>query len=363
VIHQIMKTQFRYQNLGIYRLLLAIMVAFSHFSQAGFGPKGLEDLVRPFQPGALGVYAFFVVSGYIITSAYDQFYTGRTKAFFINRFMRIYPPFLFAFLVSYAAHAGASLLGLAHFSDSVLALRTILRNLLSVFDPSVPAATENYYLFVRYVWAIVIELEFYVVAGIVFWTSFKTGRHAGMVLKAVTVVFVIAWLVSIQVWPWPPQLLGFGPLFLFGSVWYFFTRAPNPERPPNHWLAPFALITFAMAIAAFFLSMLSVTAPGAITSTICFALLIASFCRLTTTRPLELKQRKVDAVLGDLSYPVYLNHYVVELAFHYGVRAQSAGAVVLAMIATLLLSAVAAFAVERGTRRLRDRFRGQPLVR
>lgn len=358
-----MSTRFRYQNLGAYRLILAILVALSHFSQADIGPVGFDKLIRPFQPGAIGVYSFFVVSGYIITSAYDQFYTGRTKAFFVNRFMRIYPPFLFAFFISYAAHAGASLLSLASFGESVLGLKTIFRNLLSVVDPSVPVAKEGYYLFVRYVWAIVIELQFYIVAGITFWASFVSGRHAITVQRAVTIVIIVAWFICLQIWPWPPQVLGFAPLFLFGSIWYFYTRQLSPGETRSRWLAPFAAGTFAMTVTAFFISMVSVTAPGAVTSSICFAILLAIFCWLTSTRPLELRLRRLDASLGDLSYPVYLNHYVVEVAFKYAIGMHNFFSLLLAMAATFLLSAVAAVLVEGGTRRIRDRFRGQPLVR
>ena len=348
-----MSTQFRYQNLGSYRLVLALMVAFSHFLHAGIGPDGLAELVRPFQLGALGVYAFFVVSGYIIASACDQFYTGRTRAFFINRFMRIYPPFLLALGISYLIHFGLNHFDgiafghntAADFREGGLSLKTLVRNLFSVFDRRVAVGANGYYLLVSYVWAIVIELQFYVVAGFTFWASSRVGRDAGAVLRAATAFFVVAWLICIQIWPWPPQLLGFGPLFLFGSVWYFFTRDPSSGQVRNRWLAPFAVITFVMAVTSFFIAMLSVTAPGALESSLCFALLIASFCWLTTTRPLQLQHRRLDAMLGDLSYPVYLNHYVVEVGFRYAVGIHSAGAVLAAMLATLLLSVIASLRV------------------
>ncbi|HTV40269.1 MAG TPA: acyltransferase [Candidatus Sulfotelmatobacter sp.] len=64
---------------------------------AGFGAPKLFLLLLPLSYGFAGVSIFFVVSGFCIHLSFHQHPDWR--AFFIRRFFRIYPPYLFALLL------------------------------------------------------------------------------------------------------------------------------------------------------------------------------------------------------------------------------------------------------------------------
>ncbi|MDX1429000.1 MAG: hypothetical protein R3282_01880, partial [Rhodothermales bacterium] len=74
-----------YRLFGGYRLSLATMVLLSH--SPGFLPAWMIDLSL----GNVGVFSFFVLSGFVIAEALDVFYRGNVRGFAINRFLKIYP--------------------------------------------------------------------------------------------------------------------------------------------------------------------------------------------------------------------------------------------------------------------------------
>jgi len=66
---------------GIYRLILACMVALSHF--------GL--VIAGFNPGQWAVLSFYVLSGFLMEKQFHKL--GKTSAFYMDRLLRIYPLF------------------------------------------------------------------------------------------------------------------------------------------------------------------------------------------------------------------------------------------------------------------------------
>jgi peptidoglycan/LPS O-acetylase OafA/YrhL len=63
---------------GTFRTILAALVVLQHFSPA--------RLV-----GSMAVFAFFTLSGFLMTMLMDTTYRGRPEAFALNRFLRLYP--------------------------------------------------------------------------------------------------------------------------------------------------------------------------------------------------------------------------------------------------------------------------------
>ena len=63
---------------GAYRTLLAIIVVATHFG-------GMDG------SGLVAVFAFFFLSGFLMTLIVNGPYQGRPRAFLINRFLRLYP--------------------------------------------------------------------------------------------------------------------------------------------------------------------------------------------------------------------------------------------------------------------------------
>ena len=74
---------------GTYRLLLACLVALSHF--------GLN--IIGYNPGQTAVLSFYVLSGFLMEHLYHKL--GTVRGFYTDRFLRIYP--LFAVILLFAA--------------------------------------------------------------------------------------------------------------------------------------------------------------------------------------------------------------------------------------------------------------------
>jgi len=69
--------------MGIIRTLLAISVLITH-SQPIFEIFLLN--------GDLAVTLFFIISGFLISLAFEKKYKRNLAAFYINRVLRVYPP-------------------------------------------------------------------------------------------------------------------------------------------------------------------------------------------------------------------------------------------------------------------------------
>jgi len=89
--------------MGFYRLFLAYLVALSH---AGVKWDGVN-------PGIVACISFFMLSGYVMTALIDRHYAAfdRIGAFYLDRALRLYPQFLFYSLATILA---AEAFGLRH---------------------------------------------------------------------------------------------------------------------------------------------------------------------------------------------------------------------------------------------------------
>jgi peptidoglycan/LPS O-acetylase OafA/YrhL len=361
------RNDYSYKFFGTFRLLLAITVVVSHL-QANFSPPWIREILTPLGIGNIGVVMFFVLSGYVISEALTVFYAGRLKKFLVNRCLRILPPFILALLFSYAIHLVCYGLELPIYEFqnsqqwlSSLNLRQISINFLSVFDFRIPAARENYHLYVRYIWAVVTEVQFYVAAGLLFWIgrSLVAEPFARRQLFVIC-VFITAglYLLSIVI-KFPPvfKLIEFSPYFLMGVCFFYLNRdATNKSLGILH-------VCTALALALSFVCFARYTKYN-LFALLAFGFSMLCFVRLasykTTAKPLL---RKVDSFLGDLSYPVYLNHGSVEVLLYGFFQGISMLVVWLGVALSLVVSWVLNSVIEPITRELRDRIRGQVLVR
>ena len=227
----LVRNEYHYRFFGTFRLLLALTVVVSHL-QAVFAPPSLRVILTPLAIGNIGVVMFFVVSGYVISEALTVFYSGRPKEFLTNRTLRIFPPYILALLFSLTVHAIICYLGFPiqgfQLSAEWLALnspRTILYNFLAVFDFRIPAGREDYYLYVRYIWAVVIEFQFYVSAGLLFWLSrlLVAERRRLFVFLVFLTVGLYGLSIIVQL---PPalKLIEFSPYFLTGICLFYLNR-------------------------------------------------------------------------------------------------------------------------------------------
>jgi peptidoglycan/LPS O-acetylase OafA/YrhL len=85
----------RKNSFDFIRLLAAVFVVFSHsFALTGF----IEPHLGTFSLGALGVWIFFILSGYLISKSWDQY--PRFNVFFAKRILRIFPGLIMAIVLT-----------------------------------------------------------------------------------------------------------------------------------------------------------------------------------------------------------------------------------------------------------------------
>lgn len=330
-----------YHPFGTFRLALALLVVISH--ARGMGGPSIESALEPWGVGNIGVMAFFVISGFIITEAIHRFYWGRIDAFLSNRLLRLLPPYFFALLLSVAIHA-AFKLGPPHAFDLAnLSVQPLL--------PLIPAPPANSYSFVRYIWAVEVEFYFYLIyaALIVAYCHFRP--------TAAVAATIIGLLILAAV---PAHFSGRRTLWIFAMLPYFAAGAflywLALERAS---LAVYGLILSAVLSTHHFLSYTGKTlhSIGALAVLLGLCCLIIP---LWSTR-ISASWKVFDQRLGDLSYPLYLNHFAIVTAFYALWPSRGPGSIMISIAASIAVSWIATVIVEPLTRSARDRRRGTQL--
>lgn len=173
----------RQNNFDLIRLFAATQVLLQH-SYIHFGVGSDSLLLRLLAP-LPGVPIFFVISGYLISAAWER--NPDVLAFLRNRFLRIYPGLWVCFLVSLASVFLLSnpAFELEHFLVWVLAQLTMGQFYNPDFLRFYGVGSLNGSL-----WSIPVELQFYLVLPAVYWT-FNAVRWSRKVLAASFVVLVL----------------------------------------------------------------------------------------------------------------------------------------------------------------------------
>jgi peptidoglycan/LPS O-acetylase OafA/YrhL len=329
------------------------MVVVSH--SALLGGKPIYDVVQPWGFGNIAVMVFFVLSGYIIAEALGSFYAGRVGAFLLNRALRIVPPYLTALLVSVLVHywlysAGRlSLIDYATLPVGMLSRQNILHNAVAIawvypltyFEPIPP------YLFVRYLWAVRVEVHFYIAAAVIY------SWQRRSILPLAFLFFAAWWAVAFMTGRGNIYYFMFAPHFLLGvSLRYLYRGYPA---------ARFAVtVSFILAL-IHYANYVGRNAEALIAApTVLYALFVVGVFVLANVR-VGAAARRIDRWLGDLSYPVYLNHYVVTIAVMSLVRARNVWVFLMCIPLSLAASWLVAQLTEPLTRGMRTRIRGVAL--
>jgi peptidoglycan/LPS O-acetylase OafA/YrhL len=300
---------------GTYRLILACLVALSHY--------GL--IVAGFNPGQWAVLSFYVVSGYLMECQFHRLSTCRL--FYADRFLRIYPLFVTVLLLS---------LLLAH-----LSLPVILGN-CSLFP-------LNYYAFsgipiiVGLSWSLACEAHFYLLVPLLACASIKSVRW--IALCSMGVFLVSPFLPHTAFWAYeglPGILFAFLSGILIKRKDWFFLR----------WV----WICFAGLLAAFAYSKFGhLGLPTGIHINVCVGYLVA----LPVVSWLASLSPKVrwDQQLGLLSYPLFLAHGLVR---DFVSRHFPHVPMLLLLVLAIAASGLLVILVERPVDRIRYKIRTGP---
>ncbi|MCG2633047.1 acyltransferase [Bradyrhizobium sp. WYCCWR 13023] len=363
-----------YRAFGGFRFALALTVVLSHTWFLTFSER---NFIQDIGIGNFAVMGFFVLSGYIISEAVDAFYANRAGAFTANRLLRLVPPYWAAAVVSIAVHWTVTRYGTLKLPDYETPPEVMFsaRNFLVQITAIIPVFNFNqflprieWYYFVRFAWAIFVEFVFYfsIAICISLWpiakrfVSLRTYL-AICAMGAIAVHGVNEFVHHLH------TSFAFIPYFVLGASLYWATS----KRERLAWAiagACYLLIAFHFtrytqgqlsAYADWWSGMRKpvVLVPTVIMLAIPLIMLWLSEIELTD------RSKLTDSALGDLTYPVYLNHYAVLVAIYSFVAVRSVAAQIAAIVVSLVLSWLLHQAIEAPMSSLRDRLRGKSLIK
>lgn len=348
-----------YRPLGIFRFVLALLVVAQHFTN--FAPQSFQQAVIPLGLGSIAVLVFFAVSGFVIAEAIEGHYRGRAGAFLVNRAIRIFPPLLAATTLTLLVIALLLLGGpFRHFemhstemiTRDVLGLGNVIGNYLQVLPGAAKLGFGMDYSMISVVWSIRTELMFYLVMAVIMLVPVRNYRQALAVagIGALAVHYVAALTNA------GPETLRLIPFFVYGIAVYYALNGSLTGLALSvlTWvLSLIALVEIGDQLPPMVRDMFGPFAmPARVIILGALLALIPALCRIKLPRTLPL-----DRYLGDLSYPLYLNHAVIMIVVGAVLPQAGWGGFALAVAAALALSVVMYRFIEPGLNTLRARVR------
>lgn len=360
------------------RFFAAMFVLAMHFSDYFIFPEFIQPLIRM---GGIGVTYFFILSGFVLYYSYGKkFEQGFSKLdlknFFIARFFRIYPAYLLALLLVTVVH---------FFARDIFGLKSILSPdlftswLINLFAlQSLTASTLAHMYWNAPSWSISTEFAFYLIFP--FFLRYFSSRFNSIFLMIVGVVlFILTWslLRTLVVFGgfagWFDKLVWIDYVsdrhFLW-RIWEFFVGIfvakiyflskdgfLTSEKKRNSIIISSVFLVFLIAYypwpASEMSHLLERVFRLSLFNVIPFAFIIIA---LASGRNFlsPLLENKNLIFLGEISYSIYIYHWIFWLILQYGKDAgQQASAILVAgcVLATMVVSAVSFVFFETPMRR------------
>lgn len=275
---------------GTYRTALAILVVAGHL-----GP------VR--NVGAYAVFAFYVLSGYLMTAILHKDYgysLGGVGRYALNRVLRIFPMYWLALLLSLGLIAllGESAARAYHAEMGLVLSNTdIARNLLLVLSSSTPTR------WVPPAWALTVELFFYALIGL------GLSRWAWLTLAwlACSLIYTAYLVVGSASFSYRYFPLAAASLpFATGAAVYHLRAMCNKHQA---WRPPARLMWWLLTLFAANITLAAAGSPLALGAQFYCNIVLAAGMTWSLADWRADPFRSVDTMLGNLSYPTYLLHY------------------------------------------------------
>lgn len=283
--------------LGAYRFFLALMVVAQH---AG-GARGA---------GGFAVFAFFVLSGYLMTHVMHGTYgytLGGFANFAVNRFLRIYPLYWLACLLAVAILFTANNETVARVAGG-MGIPNSPENLLA--NLSLVLSNKTYPLLITPAWTLAVEVLFYLLIGL----GISKTRTGTVVWLGVGAIYaLLANLMNLggdftYFSPFSASLpFAVGALVFHCRGWA--AKLPHRLRTPR--------ACALLAVMQLVLWWASQAASDAVryevflyVSVVLNAVTLAALLGLKPGTALSARR---DARLGKLSYPIYLTHTALTL--------------------------------------------------
>lgn len=292
-----MKIHSKNYNIEYLRFILSFVVVIYHF--IWYGPRSGEIASIVTQSPDWVVYGRFAVSAFFIISGYVISYSTQGKnwgEFLASRVSRLYPALFACATVTFI-----TIFFLAH-SDTFQSLKQLGQAWLFIplllgrgqIDPSY--------------WSIVVELRFYFIVLILILTGFL-----GYIITIITLISVLG-LVIFQLTPFP----GISAFILFPHASFFALGILLHRQQMDGicWkIIILTIIHLALASYGSYVNFERVDLMDGIRSPIWIGIPISVTCYTLVLGALIIQprehHRKLAALLGGLSYPLYLVHQLV----------------------------------------------------
>ena len=322
--------------MGILRLLLALSVVASH---------GWTFLNLTFIGGPLAVQAFFIISGFYISLILNEKYIKKNDNYFLfisNRFLRLFPTYwsvlilivisnFFIYIVSKGTKFHTfDIFREIHYSFSTW-VYIVFSNIFILFQDFVcfigvnPATgnmffTKNFLLYysttkffsIRQAWTISLELYFYLLAPFIVRKNWKFVLLIALLSFSLR-VFLYNFL-SLNFDPWthrffPTEIF----YFLLGFISYKLYKkiSSYPTNQLLDYVIFISLLLFTLfkgSLPEFKVNYFPVPVFDFI-----YLILIAIALPFLFNK---FKSNKIDTIIGELSYPVYISHIFLDDTMH-----------------------------------------------
>jgi peptidoglycan/LPS O-acetylase OafA/YrhL len=312
-------------DVGTVRFLLALCVVVTH-------SKGGSIVGLTLFSGLSAVQCFYVISGFLIAMVLNERADyARLRNFYLSRYLRLWPAYIVVALASLALTRSDWLSQLSQnadwpgmvflafsnltllFQDWTLFLRFDAGHLIPTAAFGIwPDAQVNSFLLVPQCWSIGVELTFYLIAPFV---CRKVSTLVALLTFGIVTRLIVAAMHPPALDPW---VYRFAPaemtLFAAGGLAYFAGRSVYVSRPhlakvACRWsIALFVTLTFGSEIVTPW-----VTKFGAMSQPLLLVNWPFLLLMIVCVAPLFFGARsnRLDAALGELSYPMYLCHMLV----------------------------------------------------
>jgi peptidoglycan/LPS O-acetylase OafA/YrhL len=344
-----------YRPFGTFRFGLALLVLVQHALH--LLPEPSRAFLFHMGFGIIAVATFFAISGFIVAEAGTTFYDGRPRAFLLNRVLRLVPPYFAALILAivgqtYLYSTGKLVPWDYPLSGSPLQPFVLFTGIFDIFPGFQPRYISGQdFQFIPVAWTLRVEFAFYLAACAGFIAMSKRScirSHAPYIIFGTGYALYFVFWFSPQHWP---QQFGTIPYFIFGICLFQLWRNRTKFNIANLVLAggcaligfpfwkqrgdPILLYQMPLLIILFFIFIILAFIP-------------------------QIKQhwKQFDKALGDLSYPLYLNHYIVLFLLSSLVQNYSLPLYITGIALSLLLAVIMHQLVEAPMRQLRDKVRG-----
>jgi peptidoglycan/LPS O-acetylase OafA/YrhL len=271
--------------LGVYRFFLALCVLYSHAFGNVFGKN----------PGVIAVISFFVISGYVMAILIEKHYPSLASipAYLLDRALRLFPQYLFYLVLTLAVLLTVGLKN--EFVEQIDLVRIALNALILPIGFYMFGLYHS--LYIPPAWSLGLELSFYLTFPL-FLLINRASQH--LILAFSFGIAVTAYFGIINTdWFGYRLLPGTFFIFVLGAA----LAAPSRFNPI---FLPAVVVTSLLAVIGSLLWPNELGIPNNFEVSAGVVIGVAAVSLLK-----DLQFSHIDELLGNLSYGVFLNHYLL----------------------------------------------------